>query len=330
MDAKKFKRLLSDFLDNRLSLPERKLFQKWYDSFGESEEGVPELGSQAHADRLGEELFQRIQSAIQPEEQQPPVKQLFPWRKMIAAVVIVIAGSFLWWYTASDRPQEPAAVPSPQLVFHQLHTGVSEVRKFILPDSSVIHLNANSTIRVPERFAQGDRTVYLEEGEVFFDVAKDNARPFIIQSPALAVRVLGTSFNIKAYRKLKDVTIAVRSGKVQVQDTASRLLGELTANQGMVYHKGNGLAAVSTVDGQQSQSWTTGTVHLEKAGFDELALAIFNLYGVTLKNEDPKARNYRYNLSIRSDRSLEETIDLICDIHKNNYRRKANEVIIYP
>lgn len=318
--------MLSGYLKNRLPPSDRVLLQKWYDSFGEAEEGVPGLEDQSASEKLGEELDRRIRSIAE----QPAPKRLVPWRKMAAAIVLLAVAGAALWYAGDVRIQQPTEKPSSlQLVFHEVKTGVRQVKKLTLPGGSSIHLNANSKIRIPEVFDNNSRTVYLDEGEAFFEVARDSLRPFLVESGALHIKVLGTAFNVRAYHGLDDIAVAVSAGRVQVSDT-SGVLGELTANQGISYSKENGVASIYGVSAGHVHAWMTGVVHLEKAGFEELALAMANLYGIALKSEDPQTAGYRYNLIVRSDRSLEETMDLICQIHKNNYRRKENEITIYP
>jgi ferric-dicitrate binding protein FerR (iron transport regulator) len=83
----------------------------------------------------------------------------------------------------------------------------------ILPDSTHVWLNAGSTLRYPETFADSRRLVSLE-GEAFFEVTKDATKPFIIETASTETKVLGTSFNVKAMLD-KPVTVTVATGKVQ-------------------------------------------------------------------------------------------------------------------
>lgn len=70
--------------------------------------------------------------------------------------------------------------------------------KIILEDSTVVYLNSESTLRYPETFSASNRRVQLT-GEAYFEVKKDPTRPFLVESEGQTVRVLGTTFNIKAY-----------------------------------------------------------------------------------------------------------------------------------
>jgi len=90
-----------------------------------------------------------------------------------------------------------------------------------LMDGTKIWLNAASKIRFPAAFEEGDRKVYLMEGEAFFEVAKQNVHgkriPFVVDVRGEEVQVLGTSFNVNAYQKNKVFTALVE-GSIQVRD----------------------------------------------------------------------------------------------------------------
>jgi transmembrane sensor len=91
-------------------------------------------------------------------------------------------------------------------------TQVGEERTIRLADTSVVQLNARSRIRV--QFTDAERTVDLIEGQALFRVAKDAARPFIVQSGSTRVRAVGTEFDV--YRKSSGTLVTVVEGKVAV------------------------------------------------------------------------------------------------------------------
>jgi transmembrane sensor len=91
-------------------------------------------------------------------------------------------------------------------------TGVGEQRTVLLADGSTIELNALSKVRV--RLSKEVRDIELTEGQAFFHVAKDRARPFIVRSGAATVRAVGTQFDV--YRRSVSTTVTVLEGEVAV------------------------------------------------------------------------------------------------------------------
>jgi hypothetical protein len=118
-----------------------------------------------------------------------------------------------------------------------------KVAERILSDGTKIKLQPNGIIEYPEVFSGQTREVHLT-GEAFFDVAKDKQRPFIISTGDIAVKVLGTSFNVKAYQGSKEISVAVKTGRVSVytkggEKKYAKANEEviLTPNQEVVYNK---------------------------------------------------------------------------------------------
>src|SRR5690606_4257495 len=110
-------------------------------------------------------------------------------------------------------------------------------------------------------------------GEAFLDVARDEARPFVVRSANLVTTVLGTSFNVRAYPEDETVTVTVATGTVRIgpqtktaMDTGSELLG--AGEQGL-FHKRSAQIARTAVDLEKYLAWKDGTILLEGASLQE-------------------------------------------------------------
>jgi len=324
MNISQFKKLLTGYLKNNLSGRDEQLIQRWYQSFGESEEGVPGLKDAQEEERLRNDLLHRIQSMTQEKKKSSP---FLSWGRAAAAIFILLSAGTIFFLTnrVAEEDNRIAAVPS--AAYQTIRSGDVQMKKVFLPDSSVVFLNANSVIRFPQNFSKSERLFYLEEGEAFFEVKKDKSRPFVIHVNELKVQVLGTSFNINAYKELKDIKVTVSTGRVSVRDEASTS-EILTVDQQLTYNKLSRKAERSTAKSQNSKDWINGNVILENAGFEELAQAMLNVYGEKLYTDRVNKNKYKYNLTIRSTRPLAETMGLICAIHNNKYRRTGDGILI--
>lgn len=124
-------------------------------------------------------------------------------RRLAWASLAVAAGLAVGWVGWGTWQSRPTA-----------ETAVGAFQKLDLPDGSVVQLNTDSAIKV--RYSEQERRVELLRGEAHFDVAKNPARPFIVAADRVAVRAVGTAFNV---RLLSDaVDVLVTEGKVQVND----------------------------------------------------------------------------------------------------------------
>lgn len=85
----------------------------------------------------------------------------------------------------------------------------------ILPDGSLVWLNANSKVEYDLNFSGNTRELHLE-GEAYFDVVKDNQRPFIIHTKTIDIKVLGTAFNVRSYQDENNTETALFRGSVEI------------------------------------------------------------------------------------------------------------------
>lgn len=152
-----------------------------------------------------EKAWENIQSKTDIKERfakrrtvKVPLKQFLK----VAAVLLVIVG-------VGTVAQKIFLDKTPLRTESTASVGKKEV---LLPDGTTIYLNRNSQVTFPEKFNGKTREVKLE-GEAFFHVAKDREHPFIVHAHGSVIKVLGTSFNIKA-KNSSQVLVSVLTGKV--------------------------------------------------------------------------------------------------------------------
>ena len=118
----------------------------------------------------------------------------------------------------SDRMQADSVMPD-KLEMNKVITTTGGFYSLVLSDGTRVWLNSESELEFPVFFGKGERVVRLG-GEAFFEVTPDAARPFIVRTNDIRTRVLGTSFNIKAYKNEADVITTLFTGKVDVASLA--------------------------------------------------------------------------------------------------------------
>jgi ferric-dicitrate binding protein FerR (iron transport regulator) len=106
----------------------------------------------------------------------------------------------------------PQQTPNPLI---EVQNNSNEVKRVYLEDGSTISLKKNSKISYPRHFAKENRTVFLS-GEAFFEIAKNPKKPFFVYANEVITKVLGTSFTIRAFDKDENVTVSVKTGRVNV------------------------------------------------------------------------------------------------------------------
>ena len=150
---------------------------------------------------------------------------------------------------------------------------------FTMSDGTRVWINAASTLKYPAKFAADSRTVYAS-GEIYLEVAKDAGRPFYVVVDGITVKVLGTSFNIRAYADENDTKVTLPEGKIAAQINDKEYT--LTPGKQLKRDKTFGETSVRTVDPAEIVSWTRGYYIFKKARLQEVVNTLKNWYGVNI------------------------------------------------
>lgn len=149
-----------------------------------------------------------------------------------------------------------------------------------LSDGTQVQLNGNSRIEYPVIFSRKQRNVKLS-GEAFFEVKHDERHPFIVETFASKVEVLGTRFNVYADEASEYFSTALVDGKVKVTTNDETAEQVVLAPDEMVKFVNNHLV-VTKVDAENLISWTEGYVNLADTDFASLMHRFENVYGVKI------------------------------------------------
>jgi ferric-dicitrate binding protein FerR (iron transport regulator) len=180
----------------------------------------------------------------------------------------------------------------------------------ILEDGTEVTVNRNSVLRYPKSFNKGMRKVYLS-GEAWFDVARDTSMPFVVDAGAALVEVLGTSFNVNAYRKNPTVEITVQSGLVALSSKADQQDQiVMKAGSGGSYDKSlKELKLIPTSD-PNSISWKTREFFFDATRLSEVCADISEVYGVRIVIMNEELASCPLTVIFR-DQSLESVLKVL-------------------
>lgn len=193
-------------------------------------------------------------------------------------------------------------------VLRQWYARVGTVEKIVLPDSTVVWLNAGSVIVCPERFNDHERYAYIY-GEGFFEVAKDSSRPFTVKTDNMDITVLGTSFNVNSYPGNIENTVTLEKGKVSVTLSDQRVY-TLSPDEQLVYNCVSDRATVNKITASDFSIWRSGELFLCDLPFDEALSRIARNYGLSTD-----IRNQKYNKELVHVRfSKGESVDNVMSI----------------
>jgi len=171
------------------------------------------------------ELTRRAENILsQLPDNSPVVKPLINWRWAGWAAAAAVAGLVIWWQV-NEPPSNPVAGTRttderPDEGWKVVKNTTGQALIVLLPDNSSVLLSSGSQLRFRKQMQQAVREVFLE-GEGFFEVTKNPAKPFLVYAPTLTTKVLGTSFQIRSYEKEAVAYVKVKTGQVAVTSTAA-------------------------------------------------------------------------------------------------------------
>lgn len=155
-----------------------------------------------------------------------------------------------------------------------------------LADGTRVYMNAETRLTFPASFQGQDRRVRLT-GEAYFDVAKDAAHPFIIEMAGVDVKVLGTSFNLRAYDNEASIVTTLVEGKVAVTDSVETR--EIVPGEQLVYRKESGRMDVAKVDVSLYTAWRLGKFVFKNEPLADVMAYLAKWYGFEYRFIDERA-----------------------------------------
>ncbi len=180
----------------------------------------------------------------------------------------------------------------------------------LLDDGTEVTINRNSWIRYKKKFSSSERNVFLA-GEAWFDVARDKSRPFMIDAGSAMVEVLGTSFNVNAYKENATVEIIVESGVVVVsskQDHQEQLV--LKAGNSGTYNKGHKKLKLIPSSNPNKISWKTRELFFNSSSLQEVADLVNKVYNTNLVIKNPELASCPITVTF-SDQSLDAVLKVL-------------------
>lgn len=315
MTPDRFKELLDRYAHGQCSDAEKKLVDEWYDALGSDGRASIPSGTE-------EKLWRGINAKTGQERDRNHSFRLL----RIAASVSVVALVSFWLYLnffgsypssvklADVTPITPLV---PIGISREIRNDSDSPKKVTLEDGSIITLQPESSLTLPEKFAPLERVVSLK-GEAFFDIERDTLRPFFVYSREVVTKVLGTSFTIKARESDKQITVAVKTGKVSVftnpvikQKPSSEVI--LTPNQQAVYDRNDIIVTKKLVEKPELilEKPTIFMMKYNETPVSEIFTALEKNYGVQIDYEESLLRNCVLTTTM-SDEGLFERIQVIC------------------
>lgn len=261
--------LLFEYFRGETTEQEENRILAWVESSSENRKEF----AKAHTLYAGLALYAPMNTGRRPDRR--IFRRIARYAAQIAAALALVTGtayiSRMVYRDSLSRQEIAVTVPTGQRM------------QITLPDGSQIHLNSGTVLRYPAVFARNSRRVKLS-GEALFEVKPDARKPFIVETFASDIQVLGTKFNVLANKSQSEFSATLISGRIKVtsrmnpaetfvmnpNDNVSLMQGKL--------HKTN-VADFSDL------CWTEGLIHLKKIPFEKMMETFERAFGVKIRIE---------------------------------------------
>lgn len=354
MNDLRFTELLSKKLADEISPDEHKEFmllmednagyQQEYKSltqFFKAEEPV-----QMEMGRLFEKIKGKIEvpaqaSSPSPDlDQEPSEQRSFGTWYRIAAILAVGVCAFASYQFLIKKTPEASLIA---MNWKTQRTPSRLTSKVVLADGTTVTLNAETQLKYPTEFKGDTREVYLS-GEAFFDVKKDAQHPFVIHTDKMSVKVLGTSFDVKAYQNDREYSTSLLTGAVQIElkDHKRQILLkpkekfnlQNKENQGtdtLAYHVST-LSLLEDAKNPEASfmetSWMSHKLIFKEEPFEDLANNLSRWYGVKITFKNERLKNVKFT-GLFEKENLNEALKALQLIESFQYKIADKTVYIY-
>ena len=241
-------------------------------------------------------------------------KNTTTWVSGVAAIIIalIIGGIYLFNSNNHTEQYNTILVPAGQRI------------NLILSDNSNLWLNANTKFRYPTKFSKKNRTVYLD-GEAYFDVSKNENKPFIVKTEQGDLRVTGTSFNVEAYSKFKSFRTSLFEGGVDIYNKETKLVS-LKPNE--IGSLENNQLIIKSITNTDSYLWKEGLIAFNNKKLEDILIDLEKYFDIEIIINSTKLPIHTYTGKFRQSDGIDYALRVLQKSIHFTYSRNEETGII--
>lgn len=271
-----------------------------------------------------EDAYQKLQAKLMNVESEPEPRPFIARHlKGFLRIAAAIAATFmLSWYFFGERKNSTG--------YHHIEVASGQRVKLELADSTIVWLSAGTRFSYPENFSNDRRHVVLD-GEAQFRVSFRENTPFQVETNTYNIDVLGTTFNVYAYRDasifettLYEGSVSLRGESIQQADLM------LEPGQRATYDKqSNQIAINDQVEISEMKDRISGYIIFNETPFADMAERLSRYYRIPIRIEDPAIAEYECTGKFQYYEKLEKILEVVKASKPFNYRITDDEVVIF-
>ena len=231
-----------------------------------------------------------------------------PWQISTAAAVallFVLSGLYFLNTRNSEEQYNTILIPPGQRI------------NLILADNSDVWLNANTTFRYPSEFSKKHRTVFLD-GEAYFDVSKNEKKPFIVKTNQGDVLVTGTSFNVKAYSEFNNFETSLFEGGVEIHKNGIKLTSLKPNEKGTI---SDSKIVVSRIENADEYLWKSGLIVFNDKNLKEILTVLGKHFDVNIQIDLEELPQHTYTGKFRQSDGVDYALRVLQQSIRFDYER---------
>lgn len=171
----------------------------------------------------------------------------------------------------------PKGGVTPEVVYNTLTIPRGKQYKVVLPDGSQVWLNAASSLHYPTQFPDGERKVELS-GEAYFDIVKDDRKPFLVVTGQQTISVLGTAFNVKAYTDEPYIKTTLIAGSIKINPLNGHTPRLLKPGEQAILEDND--LQVKAIDTKEDVSWRSDLFYFSNTDLRDMAYQLQRWYDI--------------------------------------------------
>ena len=250
-------------------------------------------------------------------EKRKSLRLLFRVAAILAVPVLLTIGWYAGIWSLSNREYALCEVSAPK----------GQIAECLLADGTRVWLNAGTTIQYDPLLRAKDRRVNLK-GEAYFKVTKKPHKPFIVNTTEVEVKVLGTSFNVKAYPGEKQTETTLDEGQVSLKLKNDPGKDEVFLKPGerAVFQSSAKSFIIETTDTYLHTSWRDGKYIFKDADLNTVVRQLEKLYDVKIYLKDSVVGQTRFRCTFESNQDILAALESLERITSLKYRIKGREI----
>lgn len=311
------KQILQQYIEGKLSQPEKEELAKWLDADQANMQEYLLLRAIYDTTLWNDQKIEEEQTIVIPAKRTRLIREFLK----IAALFIFALGCSYFFLHKAEVPVEP------EIVMQTLYVPEGQRAELLLADGTKVWLNAKTSFSFPTRFTNGERRVKLD-GEAYFDVRKEESQHFIVSTQKHQVKVLGTEFNIKAYRQNNYFETSLLQGSVEVTSDDTNQKVTLVPHT-YVFEK-NGKLTLAPLQNKDQFLWREGIIAFEAEKVRDIFSKLELYFDVKMEVRNTRILDYPYTGKFRTKDGVEHVLKVLQLRHKFTYTKdnETNTIVI--